>query len=70
MSDANPKGAFDRINVEAAVKEDSGDAARLIYMTGERLFKYLFFPDIKKPVSLGGLIGGSFDIMYRGRQED
>jgi ribosomal protein S18 acetylase RimI-like enzyme len=38
--------------MRAAKKADSRDAAKLIYMTGEGIFKYLFYPDMNKTVAI------------------
>lgn len=43
---------FDSLTMRAAKKADSRDAAKLIYMTGEGIFKYLFYPDMNKTVAI------------------
>jgi GNAT superfamily N-acetyltransferase len=49
----NNKGkTYDNPNVTAAKIEDSEKAAELIYLSGEGIFKYLFYPDMKRTVTV------------------
>ena len=40
------------INIRAALPEDASDAAELIFMTGERIFKHLFYQDPAKSIDV------------------
>ena len=44
----------DKISIRSATPRDSADAAELIFMTGEGIFKYLFYPEKDKTVTLLG----------------
>ena len=49
----NNKGkTCDNPNVAAAKIEDSEETAELIYLSGEEIFKYLFYPNVKRTVAV------------------
>jgi ribosomal protein S18 acetylase RimI-like enzyme len=52
MSMTTKGKAYDNLTVTAAEKADSQKAAELIYLTGEGLFKYLFFPDRDRTIAV------------------
>ena len=52
MSESSSKIIQENITVRSAKPQDSAEAAKLIYMTGERIFKFLLHPQEEKSVQI------------------